>query len=390
MSVRQTDSLAECLACGSTTLRQLPLPQPHRSMLSDGRIQDVPLAKASCLECGLVSQIAHAGADSVREVFNSDYALGTIEANSDRARARNYASALVDLCSSSGPTSVLEAGCGAGLVLTCLSNTWANSTFMGLEAAPLLAVQKDRGPRISIHQKFLEDMPAEGSGFDLVFAINVIEHAADPRHFLRAAARQVSTSGRVILICPDATEPNVELLFLDHRYSFTTAALSTLADESGLELIFREEGRPRFEDFRIYVLVPRRQGATNRQSLREGSYQELHQRRSDYLDRWSRLDGELLDRVTTSHRILAFGAGEAAALLRAYAPRFWRRIEALVVDQPLQSEHLGKPVMATQAVRPGPGLTLVIAAHPRSHDRIAARLTGEGFDVVRWDGDIAR
>ena len=359
-------------------------------MLSDGRVREVPLAKASCLECGIVCDTFAAGVDAVREVFNSDYTLGTTESIFDVARARNYASALVDLCPNIGPARVLEAGCGAGLVLRSLSATWTNSTFTGLEAAPLLAVQKDDAPRISIRQQFLEDMPVGGPGFDLIFAINVLEHAANPHHFLQAAARQLSANGKVILICPDATEPNVELLFLDHRHSFTSAGLARFAEKSGLELAFYEDARPRFEDLRIYVLAPRPQGTSNRPTLRCGSLLELHRRRSDYLVHWSRLDSGLLERTKESRRILAFGAGEAAALLRAYAPRFWSKVEALVVDQPLHSEHLDKPVMATQALRPAPGQILVLATHPRSQGRIAERLTGEGLDVVTWDQDIAR
>ena len=286
----------------------------------------------------------HGGGDAVREVFNSDYTLGTTESIFDVARAQNYAAALVDLCPGIGPARVLEAGCGAGLVLRSLSTIWTNATFTGLEAAPLLAAQKGDSPRISIRQQFLEDMPAEGSGFDLIFAINVLEHAANPRDFLQAAARQVSANGKVILICPDATEPNVELLFLDHRHSFTGAALARFAEKSGLELTFFEDTRPCFEDLRIYVFVPHPQGTSNRPTLRCDSSAELHRRRSNYLVHWSKLDSGLLERTKESRRILAFGAGEAAALLRAYAPRFWGKVEALVVDQPLHAEHLDKPV----------------------------------------------
>jgi SAM-dependent methyltransferase len=331
-----------------------------------------------------------AGVNAVREFFNSDYTLGTTESIFDVARARNYASALVDLYPNIGPARVLEAGCGAGLVLRSLSTTWTNSTFTGLEAAPLLAVQRGDAPRVSIRQQFLEDMPVEGSGFDLIFAINVLEHAANPRHFLQAAARQVSANGKVILICPDATEPNVELLFLDHRHSFTSAALARFAEESGLELTFYEDARPRFEDFRIYVLAPRGQGTSSRSALRFESSAELHRRRSDYLVHWSRLDAGLLERTKESRRILVFGAGEAAALLRAYAPRLWVKVEALVVDQPLHAEHFGKPMMATQALRPATGQTLVMATHPRSQQRIAARLSADGLDVVTWDQSITR
>ena len=355
-------------------------------MLSDGRVRDVPLAKKSCLNCGLVSHATHGGDAAVRETFNLDYTLGVTESVFDVARARNFASAIAQLGTAARAGRVLEVGCGSGLVMRELAAIWPDASLVGLEAAPQLA-RKAAGPRVPIRQEFLEDLRDDEPGFDLVFAINVLEHAADPRRFLRSMARQMTRNGKAILICPDAVKPNLELLFFDHVHSFTGNALANFARDSGLGLAKWEEGQPRFEDFQIYVLSPIGEEAPPPRAM---SFQELHQLRVEYLSQWSKLDGLLSDRSRAARQIFVFGAGEAAALLRAYAPHLWSRVDALVVDQPLSPSWLDKEVMATASLRPSPGRTLVLATHPRSQDRIARRLLSEGFDVIRWNEDIPR
>jgi SAM-dependent methyltransferase len=358
-------------------------------MLSDGRIQNVPLVKTSCLSCGLASHAIHSGANEVREIFNSDFTLGTIASIFDVARAERYASAIAELGVAARAGRVLEVGCGAGLVLRELAMIWPEAAFVGLEAAPRLA-RRVADPRILIRQEFLEDMPTDKSGFDLIFAINVLEHAADSRRFLQSMARQISRNGRAILICPDAMRPNLELLFSDHVHSFTPNALANFALGSGLDLIIGEEGRPRFEDFRIYVLSPHGQEVAAAPIPHRIYFRKLHRLRSDYLSHWSRIDDLLSEQSRKAHEVFVFGAGEAAALLRAYAPQLWSRVEALVVDQPPLPNWLDKQVVATDSLRPSPQRTLVLAVHPRSQGRIAARLTAEGFNVIRWDQVIAR
>jgi SAM-dependent methyltransferase len=359
----------------------LPLPHPHRSMLSDGRVLEVPLAKVSCLECGLVSHANPPSRQEVRQTYDQDYTLGVVESASDVARARNYAAAIASLGLAAREGRILEAGCGAGLVLRELAAMWPNAEFIGLEAAPRLARGQDTA-RLSIRQGFLEDL-ADGPGFDLVFSINVVEHAADPRRFLQAMTGQLSPHGMGIVICPDAVQPNVELLFADHLHSFTAQALKNFTSDGA----WGESPSP-FDGFRIYICRP----TTGIARLPTASVDPmaLHQRRTDYLSRWSRLDTLLLDRSKNADRLSCFGAGEAAALLRAYTPGAWNKVDVLAVDQPAVSTLFGKPVVDIATLRPAPGHAILLATHPNSQSRIGDRLSAMGFDVVRWDDEIAR
>jgi SAM-dependent methyltransferase len=355
-------------------------------MISDGRILDVPLAKTSCLTCGLVSHTSPPHSDAVRQTYDQDYTLGVVESASDVARARSYAVAIAELGASARAGRILEAGCGAGLVLRELAAAWPQAELVGLEAAPRLA----RGPdnsRLSIRQGFLEDMPDDDRGFDLVFSINVVEHAADPRRFLRAMTGHLSPHGTAVLICPDALQPNLELLFADHLHSFTAQALETFTRDGGTAAVW-EERPSRFDGFRIYVCRPA--DGIARTPAPPADPAALHRSRSKYLSRWAGLDGLLLERSKDAGRLSCFGAGEAAALLRAYAPRTWSKVEVLAVDQPAVPTFLGKPVVDIATLRPMPGHAILMGTHPNSQQRLGSRLSAMGFAVVRWDDEIAR
>ena len=53
---------------------------------------------------------------------------------------------------------------------------------------------------------------------------------------------------------------------------------------------------------------------------------DLWSRRDFYLKAWHDLDQALLNRSQSFPRLVAFGGGQTAALLRAYAPRTWTRL----------------------------------------------------------------
>ena len=50
-------------------------------------------------------------------------------------------------------------------------------------------------------------------------------------------------------------------------------------------------------------------------------------------------------RIGDARQIKIFGAGEMAALLRAYAPQTWSMVSALVLDTPDFTQRLGLPVL---------------------------------------------
>jgi SAM-dependent methyltransferase len=368
-------------------VRPLPVPHPQQSIISDGRVLSVPLRKAHCDCCGLVSHLAEPTFDGVRAFYGNEYDLGVVPTSDDLNRAAAYADVVFREAQSLRPSNVLEVGCGAGHVLRFLAERWCDAHFLGLEAAPQLS-GRTAGSRIRVENLYVEDLTGSDRTYDLIYAVNVVEHASDPCRFLKALRDLLSPDGRIVLVCP-AEQPNLELLFFDHVHTFSVRAFSRLSGAADLRILRAAAMSPAPSDFQIFVL-----GKATRQTPKVGPEDtplmtELGHRRFRYLETWGDLDEVLADRLGPGP-CLAFGAGEAATLIRAYAPRSWTRISGVVLDQPAGARRLDKPVSGFAELDPRSAAPILLATHPRSQATLAARLTDQGFRIVRWDDMIDR
>jgi 2-polyprenyl-3-methyl-5-hydroxy-6-metoxy-1,4-benzoquinol methylase len=109
---------------------------------------------------------------------------------------------LADLFASVEPTSLLDVGCGEGV----LTQTWAKQLeprrVVGIDLDdPLIAAEWARrpAPNLTYMAQRTQDMPwpFEDSEFDLVTAIEVLEHVPDPAATVAEMAR---CAGRHLLI----------------------------------------------------------------------------------------------------------------------------------------------------------------------------------------------
>lgn len=101
--------------------------------------------------------------------------------------------------------SALDVGCGAGLLAEPLARLGAQVT--AIDAAPeLIAAAQDhtRGNGLEIDYRVAAAEDVEGQ-FDLVTAMEVIEHVADPARFVQALAASLAPGGLLILSTPNAT-----------------------------------------------------------------------------------------------------------------------------------------------------------------------------------------
>ena len=380
MSPAAGDESLRCPLCGGNSAA-LPLPHASQSMLSDGRVIARTLAKLSCMACGAAFHASETSRPDVREIYGGGYALAGAAPKSDAARARAYCRWIQSECST--PGSILEIGCGSGALLKELLSAWPAAKGCGIDPALPKAGRSDG--RICLERGFVEDIPQHWQDFDLIVAVNVVEHVLNPGAFLAALQSRLAPNGNIVIVCPAAEPPNVELLFFDHLYSFTPSALRAASKSTSL-VARKQSSAPReIGDFQMLVFN-NADDASGTSLQGDRPFPDLHARRQSYLERWRGLDQTLLDRSKPGARLVAFGAGQTAALLRAYAPRMWARVGLIMLDDVNEAWALGPPIASYQdAVQNLAGAEILIAASPHAQTAIAGRLRNDGMQPIEWN-----
>lgn len=369
-----------CIVCGGTRWCALPNPQPDRSMLSDLRVLDSPLDKEACADCGLVRRQDHA----TSALFDSGYQLYDHAPGASRETARQelYAEWLSSQIASA-PRSILDLGCGNGSLLLALARRWPDARLRGLDPSRE-SVSRACDAGIDAHCGTVGRVPLDAA--DLVVTVNVIEHVEDPQSFVRSVATLVSPGGTALVACPDGGRAWLELLFADHLWSFAPAHLSRLAAEAGLEVIDWSAAPSALGSFQLVRLHSTATVATKVTLAAEAAV-ELTRSKQSYLHEWGLLEQTLLERTHQAHSLVCFGMGEAAALLRAYAPSLWSRVKLCTADRPERDVFGDIPVVDYTGGRFE--WPVILGVRPESQAGLARRLQGGGCTVIRWDDCIA-
>ena len=348
-------------------------------MVSDWRVLPVPLGKIACRRCGLVSRRED---DLDAALYANGYTLYAHAPGAafERARQSRYAGWIADAVNGhtrAAPRRIVDVGCGNGSLLLALRAAWPAAELSGCDPSADAIAHADGCLRLW-HGTSATLAPGEA---DLVVAVNVIEHTPDPVAFLDDVRRACEPKGLAVIVCPDGGVPGVELLFADHLHSFGMPHLHALAARAGLMPIATLTAPPDLGAFQMLVA----EGAAPADGPAVcGDPRALNDRRAAMLRRWAALDDHLTTRVTGD--AVCFGVGEAAGLLRAYAPRTWARVRACTADR--QALNPASPRFGELPIVPldtlPPQTHVLVGVRPGDQAAVRERLVRQFTAVTTW------
>jgi trans-aconitate methyltransferase len=130
---------------------------------------------------------------------------------------------------------VLDAGCGTGVLLRHISEAYPHVRLSGTEyAAEGLGFARQRLPRAEFHELDLSRETLPGK-FDLVVCIDVLEHIPDDRAALKNL--RAMTAGHMILSVPLGKLFQAEVERMGHVHGYTRTELESTLRETGFGIV---------------------------------------------------------------------------------------------------------------------------------------------------------
>lgn len=220
-----------------------------------------------CRACGVTFRPDVVTPDDLRATYDRDYYLETWpgslgkffgdfdpEAHHKTRFLARQVRELNRLCG--GPGRVLDVGCANGVFVWLAQK--AGWKAEGLEVSPFAAEAGRKQFGVTIHERGLEDMPAEPA-WDAITFWDTIEHLPDPAAALRAARARVRPGGCVALLTPDTdslvsrlvhaahfvaprrTRPLIDKLYhRDHLTFFSRGSLAQAVLDAGFSVHWME------------------------------------------------------------------------------------------------------------------------------------------------------
>ena len=205
---------------------------------------------ATCNECGSLFQTPRPDRNSFdrfyRDSRSADYWANTFFPSVAEARrihlVRPKIEQIVELCGKDDfvPASLCEVGAGYGLFLDEWKKRFPEAKTIGIEPNPALA-EKCRQKGLSIIEEFVEDATGYEENFDLIVAMEVIEHIHDPFQFCLALRRRMNAGGRALVTGPTVDGFDIQVLW-EHSRSVSPPHHLNLLSVSGFENLMKRAG----------------------------------------------------------------------------------------------------------------------------------------------------
>lgn len=133
---------------------------------------------------------------------------------------------IAPLLPAEAPRRILEIGCSSGATLAWLKGRYPQAETVGLEGfASMLEQVSQNADRAVIHD-LEQPLPADLGRFDLILALDVLEHLRDPADVLKRLVPLLESGGRVIVSVPNLSHHSVvrDLIFR-RRFAYQEAGI---------------------------------------------------------------------------------------------------------------------------------------------------------------------
>jgi 2-polyprenyl-3-methyl-5-hydroxy-6-metoxy-1,4-benzoquinol methylase len=388
-----------CIVCGGADWLSFPASESSRSVRSDGTILSNAIKKAQCATCGLVQSVDVPDQGELALLYREAYDIYNNRPASEQFITGRYtalAQAITSSVAPFRPHQVLEVGCGNGSALEAVQAVWDTADCRGVEPT-VSAVHVAAARGLKVFQGMIGGvLPDEigGREYDVVYSIHVIEHTENPIDYLGDLKDMLAPRARLIITCPNARTPNLEIMRTDHHYSMTPYHLNVLARKAGLLPIKNtlcpggDEGLDYEHNQLLVCCLPGSQsvGATVPlpDYLSAAGQMRLFEARSKYFHAFDTLDDRLQPRLEGLHNLYCFGAGGWASMLAGYAPRTWSQVKACVIDGGADVTFCGKAILPYSALADTKADAVLVGVNPASQLQIAHRLDVDGWNSIRW------
>lgn len=122
---------------------------------------------------------------------------------------------------------ILDVGCGGGLVCEPLARLGANVTGMDADAQAI-RVARDHAKAGGLKIEYLQsDLGKNKSRYDVILALEILEHVDDPQDFIKVSARNLKPGGLMIFSTLNKTMKSVGLGIVAAEYILRWVPMGT-------------------------------------------------------------------------------------------------------------------------------------------------------------------
>lgn len=339
--------LTECLACGSKDLSHVldlgwqPLANTYPKE-PNTKLPCYPLETNFCKECSHVQLSIAVEPD---EMFR-DYLYVSGTSQTLRDHHERLAKDVVQYSSRS--TRVLDIGCNDGTLMRGFLKAGAKPrNVWGVD--PAMSLSEDQEGLNIITAYWNSKTAWLLSEMNIVTALNVFPHNANPLGFLKAVQQVLTYQGRLVIEMPYAPDNflfgQFDQVYHEHVSYFSALSLTHLADRAGMQVI-NATPYPVFGGSMRYVLTPKGHGHDDGSVRSQVQYEfEKGYELLGFHEGFAKVSRKLIDETETTLRLwdqagyycVAYGAAaKLSVVINAFKDKSGCPLNLVVDDNPLK------------------------------------------------------